>query len=310
MSRLSAAVVALALTGALMGTPAEAVQRAFVASYGSDANVGMLCGLANPCRSFATAVTVVDPNGEVLALDSIGYGAVTLTQSISLVAAPGAYAGISVSSGNGVTIATGGISVTLRGLTINSIGGTNGVLMTNGAKLSIENCVISNFSGGGGYGVRVNNAATVRIIDSLIRDGSTGVYLTGGATVTISGSKIVGNTSLGVQVEAFSSTTTTVAISDSLVANSSFGISVGSFFTIPGIANVSVTRSTLSNNGTAVVASASTGTALLTLSNSMVTGNTNGLVQQNSGVFESLGDNAVRQNGTNTSGTITPVAPI
>ena len=32
--------------------------------------------------------------------------------------------------------------------------------------------------------------------------------------------------------------------------------------------------------------------------------------QNGNGVIESLGNNTVRQNGTNTSGTITPVAPI
>jgi hypothetical protein len=293
-----------------MGTPAEAVQRAFVASYGSDANVATLCGLANPCRSFATAVTVVDPNGEVLALDSIGYGTVTLTQSISLVAAPGVYAGVSVSSGNGVTIATPGISVTLRGLTINGIGGTNGVSMTDGAKLSIENCVISNFAAGG-IGVSVITGAAVRIIDSLIRDGSTGVYIKGGATATISGSKIVGNSSVGINVEGFPGSTTTIAaISDTVVANNFFGIQTAAFASIPAVAKAFVTRSTVSNNTIGVNVNGSVGTSVITISNSMVTGNTSsGLQQSNSGMMESLGNNTVRQNGSNTIGTVTLVAP-
>jgi hypothetical protein len=271
-----------------------------------------MCALANPCRSFATAVTVVDPNGEVLALDSIGYGAVTLTQSISLVAAPGVYAGISVPSGSGVTIATGGISVTLRGLTINGIGGDNGVSMTNGAKLSIEDCVISNFSIGNGRGVSISAPAAVRIIDSLVRDGSTGVYLTNGATVSVSGSKIVGNNNVGVWVDGFpGGTTSTASISDSILTHNNVGVQAAAFATIPAVAKASVTRSTLSNNGRGISVNGSNGTTVLTLSNSMVTGNTNtGLQQSNSGVLESLGNNTVRQNAADTSGTITAVAPM
>jgi hypothetical protein len=310
MSRHSAVLVALALTGTLMGAPAEAVQRAFVASYGSDANVATSCGMANPCRGFAAAVTVVDPNGEVLALDSVGYGAVTLTQSVSLVAAPGFYAGISVPTGNGVTIATAGISVTLRGLNINGVGGAMGVSMTNGSRLSIENCVISNFAAG--TGVSITTGATVRIVDSLIRDSNIGVYVTNGGTASIAGSKILGNTSVGLNVEGFpGGTTATVAVSDSVLSNNNFGLQVIAFATNPAAARVSMIRSTLSNNVNGASVNASVGTALLTIGNSMVTDNSGfGLRQSNLGTIESLVDNIVRQNGTNTSGTITPVAPI
>ncbi|MBK8569515.1 MAG: hypothetical protein IPN81_05740 [Nitrosomonadales bacterium] len=70
---------------AIAVSPAQAVTRAFVASDGGDGND---CALATPCRTFAKAVTVVDTDGEVLVLDSAGYGPVTLTQSISLTATP------------------------------------------------------------------------------------------------------------------------------------------------------------------------------------------------------------------------------
>jgi hypothetical protein len=277
-----------------------------VASYGADANVATSCGVANPCRSFATAVTVVDSDGEVLALDSIGYGPVTLTQSISLVAAPGAYAGISVSSGNGVTIATAGINVTLRGLTINGVGGTNGVSMTNGAKLSIEKCVISNFSGNG---VFVATAAAVRIIDTTIRDGSVGVMLRDGATAAISASQILGSGNHGVFVYGTAGNTTTLAIDDTLVTGNDVGVIVQAD-PATSVARVSVTHSSVSNNaGVGVASVGGSGTALLTLGNSTVTGNaTAGLYQTSGGTLESLGNNTVRQNGANV-GTITTVAP-
>jgi hypothetical protein len=47
---------------------AQAVQRSFVASFGSDANTATTCGFANPCRSFTAAQTVADAGGEIVAL--------------------------------------------------------------------------------------------------------------------------------------------------------------------------------------------------------------------------------------------------
>ena len=153
-----------------------------------------------PCKTFASAVTVVADNGEVVALDTAPYGSVTLTRSISLTAAPGVYAGISVFAGAGVTIATPGITVVLRGLTINGQGGNFGVSITasNDATLSIENCVISNFSTPGGAGINVNAFAAVRIVNSVIRDSFNGVILDGGTQAVISHSHILGNQNVGI----------------------------------------------------------------------------------------------------------------
>src|ERR1700682_830602 len=215
MSRLSPTVLALSLAAALTAIPAEAAPRAFVPSSGNDANTASGCGLAAPCRSFASAQTVVSDGGEIVALDAAGFGPITITKNVTITANPGFYAGIAAPSGDAVTIATASINVILRVLNINGTGGANGVVMTNGNRLSIENCVISNFSTNG---VDVRAAATVRIVDSLIRDNVNGVWLQGGAPADISGSKIAGNTSNGIYVNGnTASTTTTVAISDSVV---------------------------------------------------------------------------------------------
>jgi Right handed beta helix region len=316
MSRLSPAVLTLSLLAAVAATPAEAAQRAFVNSSGSDGNTGSGCGLAAPCRTFAAAMTVVSDGGEIVALDAAGYGPVTVTKNVTITANPGFYAGIAVPTlSDGVTIATGGVNVILRGLNINNTGGTNGVNMTNGARLSIENCVISNFSGGNGVFVSAN--AAVRIVDSLIRDNLYGVYIQGGATAAISGSKIVGNANNSEGVYVFgntANTTTTAAISDTIVTDHYIGVYAYSN-TTTAVARMSVTRSTLSNNnnvGAAVTNGIAGAPALLIISNSMVTGNLNiGLYQNGTGAtLRSLGNNTVDQNGTNTTGTITTVPGI
>ena len=300
---------ALALVAAIIALPAQALQRAFVASYGSDANTATSCLLANPCRGFAAAMTVVDPGGEILALDAAGYAPVTITKSVTITANPGFYAGISVSSGDGVTIATAGVNVTLRGLNINGIGGTNGIVMTNGTRLSVENCVISNFPGG--HAVFVTAPASVRVVGSLIRDNYTGVTVQGGATADVANSTFLGHGFIAISAEgAVTSTTSTVNVTDTVVAGNGYGIAsraVGS-----GGTRVTVARTTISNNNTsALISVSSPGTAVLTLSDSVVTTNGFGLVQSGAAAtFESLGNNAVRQNSTQVQGTITTVPPM
>jgi Periplasmic copper-binding protein (NosD) len=311
MLRLSPAVVVLSLIAIVAAPSVEAAQRAFVASYGSDSNTASGCGLATPCRTFAAALTVVDNGGEVIALDGAGYGPITITKSVTITANPGFYAGIAATTASNayaVTIATAGVNVTLRGLTINNNGGFHGVVMTNGANLSIENCIISNFATGNGVDVRT--AATVRIIDSIIRDNYWGVYLDGGAMAGISGTKILGNSN-GVMVRGgVDNTTTTAAVSDSNVSGNGVGV-YAQAVAANAVARVSFIRSTISNNGWGIyVTDYIVGTQVITVSDSMVTGNNYGLYQAGTSTLESLGNNTVRQNGTNTSGTITTVSPM
>jgi hypothetical protein len=302
-------VAITALVAALATHPAQAVQRTFVASFGNDANTATNCGFANPCRGFTAAQTVTDPGGEIVALDAAGYGAITITKSITITANPGFYAGISASGGHGVTIATASVNVTLRGLNINSIGGVDGVHMTTGAKLSIENCVISNFQGGNG--VFVSTPAVVRIVDTIIRDGNVGAHFEGGATAVISNSKISGFPNRGVEAWGMpASTVTTVGINDSVLSGNY--VAVDCYGQVAGgSARVSIDRAAIMNNSYGAISENSgAGACLISASNSVVTGNVYGFFQSPGTVFESLGNSHVRQNSLNTAGTITVVPPL
>src|SRR6185369_1612428 len=104
--------------------PPGTAQRTFVASNGNDANP---CSIAAPCRSFDAAIAKTSSGGEVIVLDSAGYGFVVITQPVSIIAPPGVYAGVSVFSGTGIVVNPVLGKVTLRGLTINSLGGTIGI---------------------------------------------------------------------------------------------------------------------------------------------------------------------------------------
>ena len=306
MFRPFSIVSAAALVAALISNPAQALQRAFVASYGNDANTATNCLLGNPCRGFAAAMTVVDPGGEIVALDAAGYAAVTITKSVTITANPGFYAGISVASGTGVNIATPGVVVTLRGLNINGFGGSTGVNMSNGTRLSIENCVISNF--GPAYGVYVSAPATVRIVDSLIRDNNYGVVIAGAATANIMGSKILGNAIAGVMV--YSGTASAVAsatITDSTLAKND--INVYAFETIASaLSRIIVIRSSMTNGSYGVRSTFNGGPTFISVSDSLISGNSVGFAQEGAGAtVESLGNNTARVNGPDV-GTVTTVA--
>ncbi len=183
----------LLLLGALpLAAHAALPQRTFVASNGADTNP---CSLAAPCRSFGTAVAAVADHGEVIVLDSAGYGAVTITKSVSIIASPGVYAGISVFSGTGITVDGSGTLVVLRGLSINNQGGTgpHGLDFLQGGILHIENCVISGFAPGG-IGINIAAPGTItHVLDTIVRDNEEGIVFQGNVVGNISRTRVERN---------------------------------------------------------------------------------------------------------------------
>jgi hypothetical protein len=292
MFRLTPIASAFAVAGLLVCGHAEAAQRTFVASFGSDANT---CSFVSPCRSFTAAHAVTDPNGEIIALDAAGYGAITITKSISIIANPGFYAGIAASTGNAVTIATGGVNVTLRGLIINGIGATNGILVTNGASLMVENCVISNFSNDG---MLVQAPVSLRVVNTMVRNnGQSGIEMWDGVTADILNTKVLANGYVGVWAFPQVAGPITVSVSDSVSSENHWG-----FYSSSTGSKMTITRSTASNN----VQDGIGADGVVSVSASLASGNTVGF-NNAGGTFESQGNNLVRQNTTNTSGVITNV---
>jgi hypothetical protein len=307
--RVSLAVVA-AMAVLFAPSAQAAVARAFVASYGNDANTTSNCGATTPCRTFASALTVVSAGGEIIVLDSAGYGTLAPTQSISVIAPSGIYAGLTVADGGTVvSIATASIKVVLKGLTINGQGGGIGISMTNGAALHLDDCVISGFSTAEGTGINIAAAAEVRIANTVIRDNYYGLVAGYGANVNIVSSQFSRNSSEGVILTGGTSTTTNINLVDTLVSGSTYCID--NYANAGTTGNITATRTTVTGCGQGFSnepdASATAGT--MVVGNSTATANSVGFYNQSPGVFESLGNNQVRGNTTaNTSGTITVVA--
>ncbi len=176
------APLSLALTLAVATDASAAAQRTFVASYGSDAGP---CTLALPCRSFGVAIAQTLPAGEVIVLDSAGYGPATITQPVSIIAPPGIYAGISVASGTGLSVNAGAGKVTLRGLSINGTGGATGIAFTSGDALYVDDVTVSNFPSAG-LAVALPASGAAHVTRSIFRDNGTGaLFGTAAGSVTV-----------------------------------------------------------------------------------------------------------------------------
>src|SRR5215469_6495095 len=106
LKNLFAGAIAAGCLVAVQSGPAVAqANRTFVSGLGSDSNP---CSLAAPCRSFAQAITQTNASGEIVALDSAGYGTVTIAKAISITAPDGIEAGITTSSATiAITISAG-----------------------------------------------------------------------------------------------------------------------------------------------------------------------------------------------------------
>src|ERR1700731_870308 len=117
--------VYLMLLGAVAAAPgiSQAAGRTFVSTAGADTNTSVNCGPTAPCRTFSAALSVTASGGEIIVLNSGGYGPpFSIAQSVSITAPDGVYAGVTVGTGVGITIATAGVSVALKGVSINGTG--------------------------------------------------------------------------------------------------------------------------------------------------------------------------------------------
>jgi parallel beta helix pectate lyase-like protein len=157
-----------------------AVQRTFVsAASGNDANP---CSRPQPCRNFAAAIVQTDANGEVVALDSGGYGVVTIAQSVSLVAPKGVHAGITAFSGTSVTVNAGNTAqVSLTNLSLHSLGGATGIDANTVSDLYIDHCAVNGFTTTGILFDPTNSGARLHLSDSTVENGNTGIRVAGPA---------------------------------------------------------------------------------------------------------------------------------
>jgi nitrous oxidase accessory protein NosD len=315
-----AALSSLLLLGALAAAPAHAsVSRTFVASTGADSNTAVNCGPTAPCRTFNAALSVTSVGGEVVVLDSAGYGPapITITQAVSIIAPAGVYAGVSVpTSTNGIVVnAPSNATVILRGLTLNGQGTANGVVITAGASVTVDHCLINGFSSGSlatpvtGAGIYVKGVASVDVVDTTVSNSYYGIWIDANTNVAIERTQILGSRFLGILLmPTTSNTTESVFVADSRVSHSAFAgiLAYGNYSGFSATGNTA----TMQVIHTEVVSSATYGIgadggATLTAAQNIVVGNNGPGWLNPGGTFDSVGNNTLIGNVSPSSGTIT-----
>jgi len=180
--------------------PAHALNtRSFISADGSDTNS---CARTAPCRTLQVAHNSTIAGGEINMLDPAGYGAVTITKSISIVNDGVGSAGVLVPpGGTGITINAGvNDRINLRGLIIVGAGtSSTGIHFVSGKSLTIGKCIVRNLANSGiVISPRTPNVfSDVVVTDTILAD-------TGGHGIYIQPSGNVGVTAVFNRVEAYS----------------------------------------------------------------------------------------------------------
>ena len=304
-------VLATALACSLFTAPAQARARVFVASYGNDGNQ---CTFGSPCKTFQQAVNVVDAGGEVTAIDSAGFGPITITQAVTITSPPGVEAGIVPAAGGAAIIVnTFGGTTVLRGLTLEGQGtGTDGVQVIGTGRIEIFDCVIRNFAHDGIYinlgvfgGINPN---TVLISNTTAADNSaagieltpTNPFLGRGVFTNVT---TAGNGGSGILLDG--TQTGTGAFVDVQLSGIVSDSNGGDGITVKGVGDVKVDmRNSVSSNNAGYGLSVSN--ARVSISNNSLVLNTQaGFSNINSGTLFSFLDNIIENNRVANVGTTT-----
>jgi len=275
-TQLPFAQLAIALTCSLFTAPAQAQRaRVFVASYGNDSNP---CTFLSPCKTFQQAIDVVATGGEVTAIDSAGFGPMSINKSVSIVGNGQAGIVATCNSCAGVFVNAGpNDQVNLRGLIIEGAGtGNTGVQYGIGASLSIENCVIRGFTFAGIYQITQANSVLL-VSDTFISDSlsATGIFIApsgGNTTIVINRVSVTNHKDGLVSVAAGTSKLT---VRDSLFSNNSnngINLSPTGFNVVQATFN-RVEMDSNGDDGILVSGGSSTGTVNATVSESVASGN-------------------------------------
>lgn len=293
--------------------------RTWVSGVGDDANP---CSRTAPCKTFAGAISKTAAGGEINVVDPGGFGAVTITKAISIIA-QGPTAGVLVSGTNGIVVNAGANDVVvLRGLDIDGTStGLNGVRFLAGSALHIQNCIIRNFRGTApdGSGIQFipsTGSAELYVTDSSISfNGNSasngGIQIkptgSGSANVVLTRTSIENNGTGIITDASATSGQLTIMIRDSQsVGNTNAGLFSTKSGAVAAV-RIMMDRSLAGNNGTGVISDG--GGSIVTITGSTISGNNVGLSATNSGSILTYVNNFVNSNLTSdgaTTGTLTP----
>jgi hypothetical protein len=283
MRRTSLTLLATSLVCLLQAAPIHAQAfRTWVSGVGDDANP---CSRTAPCKTFAGAISKTALNGEINCLDPGGFGAVTITKSITIDCHE-VFASFLNAGTTGINIPFDSFAaadvrktVRLRNINFNGVDtGLIGIRITGGAVIAggavvIEDCLIDgNFAG-----------AARDISDERM----------GGGKLFVSNTTVRNVGQAGIAIAPASGTTRLNAVLDNVrVQNSGFGVAVSG-------SQVMINRSVFSGHAQAGAFAATN--SEVNLSNSVTSNNSTG-VQNAGGAVIRLSNTDIAFNGTAISG--------
>jgi hypothetical protein len=238
-----------------MRTAMGGATRTWVSGVGDDVNP---CSRTAPCKTFAGAISKTVANGEVTCLGPGGFGAVTITKSISIrcdeltsEALPAGAHTITINAGATDTI-------TLRGLTIEGLGQEpNGIDILGAAMVMVDKLRINGFTGDGINFRPANESASLYVKDTSVtgnryRVATTGILIRpssdGYFGVRIDGSRVQ-RAAVGIRVDSSAVSAGTVSTSvygSRLEYNTGDGLLVDARF---GSASAWLDDAIVANNG-------------------------------------------------------------
>jgi hypothetical protein len=270
-------------------------QRTFVSGLGNDANP---CSRTAPCRNFAQAISQTNPGGEVVALDSAGYGLLVITKAVTVQAPPGVYAATP-----GVTIAAGTRDVVvLRGLAVVNSGPQmdgDGIVYYSGYVTHIESCVVAGFNTNNAGIFLYGGGGSFFIKDCTVRGNFNGIWFRPGGGQTqvgvIERVRLEDNgTNGGIGLLLWEGAR--VSIRDSVISRTYFGLAANAN---SGTSELTLENCLVSNNQVGILGGGSAGTSTVRVSNSTVIDNLVGLsVGGPNGGIITRGNNTVEGNTT------------
>jgi hypothetical protein len=297
VNRKTLIFVFIAILTLFVATMAQAqATRTWVSGVGDDANP---CSRTAPCKTFAGAISKTAPGGEISVLDPGGFGAVTITKSITI-NGTGQIAGILNAGTTGVIINAGASdSIVLRDISIVGAGtGVNGIRIASAGEVYIQHCWIQNQSGDGiDISPSVNNVKVQVQNTSVFNNTGKGIEVipTGAATVrlTVEESDITGNNSNGIDVTGNNNTASIVRSRMSFNGLNGAQVQLSS-------STMNIEGSFIAYNGTGVTAGLAGTNPVVRLSNNMIVGNTsNGVIALGTGTNVGFFNNTIVNNGGN-----------
>ena len=266
--------------------------RTWVSGVGDDVNP---CSRTAPCKTWAGAISKTAAAGEINAIDSGGFGGVTIVKSMTLDGA-GVHASILASGANGIVINAGATDkIYIRNLSINGGNtGLSGIRILQAGSVTIENVTIFNFNGSTSSRaiaiVNSSNNIKVTVKNTTIRNVA-GVMLESIPSGTGSVSLVLDNvlmTECAQSAIDLDNNTQAVIARSTIVNNTLAGL-----FVETATCTASVFESVISRNGTGILVG-SGGGGLVRLYGTQVTGNTtSGITITPPGAVESHGNNVL-----------------